>query len=189
MAVLNGNSLATFANLLRDLSVVFFKAEWDIEKRHLVKRKTQVYPGSIPVKLPNCRIPMYFKSDLRKTLDKIFEYEVIKQCHSHYSAPAMLVPQKNGKLRLVIDYRQLNKQTIKSCWPKPSIEENYETLEGSCYFSTLDLSWGLYQLPMEETSQDYTAFSTPLGSFKWLPCQWASPAVPTLFTLSWTKYS
>ena len=72
----------------------------------------------------------------------------------------MLVPKKNGKLRLVIDYRQLNKQTIKSCRPIPSIEEIFDTLEGSKYFTTIDMSWGFYQLPMAEESQDYTAFST-----------------------------
>ena len=80
----------------------------------------------------------------------------------------MLVPKKNGKLRLVLDYRQLNKQTIKSCWPIPSIEEFFDTLEGNEYFTTIDMSWGFYQLPMAEESQDYTAFRTPFGSFKWL---------------------
>ena len=80
----------------------------------------------------------------------------------------MLVPKKNGKLRLVIDYRQLNNQTIKSCWPIPSIEEIFDTLEGSAYFTIIDKSWGLYQLPMDIKSQNLTAFSTPFGSFKWL---------------------
>ena len=80
----------------------------------------------------------------------------------------MLVPKKNGKVRLVIDYRQLNKQTIKSTWPIPSIEEIFDTLEGSAYFTSIDISAGFYQVPMEEASQDYTAFSTPFGSLKWL---------------------
>ena len=80
----------------------------------------------------------------------------------------MLVPKKNSKSRLVIDYRQLNKQTIKSTWPIPSIEEKFDTLESSAYFTSIDMSAGFYQVPMEESSQDYTAFSTPIGSFKWL---------------------
>ena len=80
----------------------------------------------------------------------------------------MLVPKKNGKLRLFIDYRQLNKQTIESTWPIPSIEEIIDTLEGSAYFTSIDMSAGFYQVPIEESSQDYTAFSTPFGSFKWL---------------------
>ena len=80
----------------------------------------------------------------------------------------MLVPRKNGKLRLVSDYRQLNKQTSKSTWPIPSVEGIFDTLEGSAYFTSIDMYAGFYQVPMEESSQDYTAFSTPFGSFKWL---------------------
>ena len=74
---------------------------------------------------------MHFKSDLQEKLDNFLEHEHIEPSHSPYSAPAMLVPKKNGQLRLVIDYRQLNKQTIKSSWPIPSIEEIFDTLEGS----------------------------------------------------------
>ena len=80
----------------------------------------------------------------------------------------MLVPKKNGKLRSVIDYRPLNKQTIKSCLPIPSLEEIFDTSEGSEFFTTIDMSWGFYQLAMAEESQNYTAFSTLFGSFKWL---------------------
>ena len=80
----------------------------------------------------------------------------------------MLVPKKNGKLRLVINYRQLNKQTVKSCWPLPSVEEFFVTQKRSCCFSTIDMSWGFYQLPLETSSQGCIAFSTPFGPFKWL---------------------
>ena len=93
---------------------------------------------------------------------------MITTCDSPYSAPAMLVPKTNGNLRLVIDYRKLNEQTINSCWPIPSVEENFNTLQGSAYSKTKDMSWGLYQLPMEPKYRNYTAFSTPFGSFKWL---------------------
>ena len=159
--VMDEISHAKFAPLLRDFSVVFAKDEWDIGKCDLVQHRIKIYPGSTPVKLPNRRMPMHFKTDLQEKLDKFPE-------HGPYSVPAMLVPKENGKLKLVIDYRQLNKQTIESFWSIPSIEEIFDSLEGSCYFSTIDMSWGFYQLPMEEASQDYTAFSTPFGSFKWL---------------------
>ena len=179
--VMNESSHAKLAQLLRDSSVVFSKDERDMGKRDLVQHRIQVYPGSTPVKLPNRRMPMHFKTDLQENLDKFLEHELIEPCHSPYSAPVMLVPKKNGKLRLVIDYWQLNKQTIKSCWPIPSIEEIFDTLEGSCYFSTIDMSWGCYQLPMEEASQDYTAFSTPFGSFKWLRMPMGLTGSPNTF--------
>ena len=85
----------------------------------------------------------------------------------------MLVPKKNGNLRLIIEYRQLNKQTIKSTWPILSIEEIFDTLEGSAYFTSIDMSAGFYQV--------YTAFSTPFGSFKWLRMPMRVTGSPPIF--------
>ena len=92
--------------------------------------------------------------------------ELNTPCHSPYSAPAIIVPEKTGKLRLLLDYETLNKKTIKSCWPIPSIEVICDALQGSAYFTTLHMSWGLHQLPMEPDSQNHTPVSTPFGSFK-----------------------
>ena len=110
---------AQFAQLLRTFSDVFSKSEWDTGKCDLVQHKIDLYPGS----KPNRRMPKHFKKDLRQKTDKFLQHKLITPCHSPCSSPAMLVPKKNGKVRLVIDYRQLNKQTVKSCWPLPSVEE------------------------------------------------------------------
>ena len=92
-----------FAQLLRTFSDVFSKSELDIGKCDLVQHKIDLYSGSKPVKLPNRRMPMHFKKDLRQNIDKFLEHKLITPCHSPDSSPAMLVPKKNGKLRLVID--------------------------------------------------------------------------------------
>ena len=86
-------------------------------------------------------MPLHYKQDLQGKLDASLEKKLITPCPSPYSAPAMLVPKKNGKLRLGIYYRQLNEQTIKSCWPILSLEEIFDTLERSEYFTTIDISW------------------------------------------------
>ena len=78
----------------------------------------------------------------------------------------MLVPENNGKLRLVINYRQLNQKIVKSSWPIPSMAEIFDTLGGSSYFSTLDMSAGFHQVPTDKDSHGYTAFRTPFDSFK-----------------------
>ena len=126
-------------------------------------------------------MPMHFKADLRQKIDKFVEHKLITPCHSLYSSPALFPPKNSGKLRLVIDYQQLNKQTVRSCWPLPSVEEIFDTLEGGCFFSTIEMSWGFYQLPLEESSQDLTAFSTPFGSFKWLVMPMSLTGSPPVF--------
>ena len=157
-----------FGSLVEDFSDMISKSEWDLGKCDVTTHRIEVEPGSKPVKIPTRRIPLHYKEYLQKKIDVFLEKELITPCHSPYSAPAMLVPRKNGKLRLVIDYRQLNKQPIKSTWPIHLTEEIFDTLEGSAYFNSIDMSAGFYQVPKEEFSQDYTAFSTLFGSFKWL---------------------
>ena len=162
----NNNCRADFRNFIDDYSDIFSNNQWDLGKCDAISHRIDVKRGSQPKKLPNRRMPVHYKEVLKEKIDAFMSKELITPCHSPYSAPAMLVPKKNRKLRLVIDYRKLNEQTIKSCWPLPSIEEIFDTLQGSAYFTTKDMSWGFYQLPMEPKSQNYTAFSTPFGSFK-----------------------
>ena len=151
-----------------DFGDIFSINRWDLGNCDATSHRKDVKPGSQPIKLPNRRMTVQHKDDLEEKLDAFITKGLITACHSPYSAPAMLVPKKNGKLRLVLDYRKLNEQTTKSCWPMPSFEEIFDTLQGSAYFTTIDMSWGSYQLPMEPKSQNNTAFSTPFGSFNWL---------------------
>ena len=135
---------AHFAQLLCTFSDVFLKSEWDIGKCDLVQHKVDLHPVcSKLVKLPKCRMPMHFKKNPRQGIDNFSDHKLITPCHSPCSSTAMVVPKKNGKLKLVIDHRQLNKQMVCSCWPLPSVGEIFDTLEGSFYFSTTDMSWGL----------------------------------------------
>ena len=138
-----------FDSLIDDILGVFSKNEWDVGKCDETSHKIDVYPGSRPVKLSNRRMPPNYKEDLRKKHHAFLEKDLITPCHSPYSAPATLVPKKNVKLRLLNNYRQFNNKTIKSCWPIPSKEEIFDTLEGKAYFTTMEMSWGFYQLPMD----------------------------------------
>ena len=170
-----------FESLVKEFSDIFSKLEWDLGKCDVTTHRIEVEPGSKPVKIPTRRMPLHYKEVLQKKIDVFLEKELLTPCHSPYSAPAILVPKKNGKLRLVNDYRQLNEQTIKSTWPIPSIEEIFDTLEGSAYFTSIDKSAGFYQVPMQESSQDYTAFSTPFGSIKWLRMPMGLTGSPPIF--------
>ena len=163
---INNNCRADFRNLIDDYGDSFSINQRDLGKCDATSQIIKVKTGSQLIKLPNRRMAVHYKDDLKEKIDAFMNKELITPCHSPYSAPSMLVTKRNGKLRLAIDYRKLNEQTIKSRWPIPSIEEVFDTLQGSAYFTTIDLSWGLYQLPMEPKSQNYTGFKTLFGSFK-----------------------
>ena len=115
-------------------------------------------------------MPLRCKEQLKnqKKIDVSLENDKITPCYSSYSEQAMLITEKNGKLGLFIDCRQLNKQAIKYTWPILSIEEIFDKLEGSACFNSVDMYAGFYQFPMQETSQEYIAVSTPVEFFKWL---------------------
>ena len=85
---------------------------------------------------------------------------MIKESLSPYNSPLLLVPKKDGSWRLVIDYRQLNKQTVPDRLPMPHFEEALTHLSGAKISSSLDLLSGYYQVPLAEGSKPLTAFSS-----------------------------
>lgn len=100
---------------------------------------------------------------VRKHLQELLDAGVIRESESPFSSPIVVVKKKNGDIRLCIDYRKLNLQTIKDAYPLPNLEESFSALSGAKWFSVLDLKSGYYQIEMHEEDQAKTAFVTPLG--------------------------
>ena len=91
------------------------------------------------------------------------EKGLIEPSHSAWSAPAVLVPKRDGSTRFCIDYRRLNQVTIPDSHPLPKIDDTLEALGGSCWFSTLDLS-GFHQVSIAEEDRPKTAFLIPASN-------------------------
>ena len=79
---------------------------------------------------------------LKEFVENLQENNLIEPTHSEWAAPTVLVPKKDGSYRLVIDYRKLNAQTVKTSWHLPRISDILASLEGSSFFSSLDLATG-----------------------------------------------
>ena len=97
-------------------------------------------------------------------MEGLAEADLIPPTHSDWAAPSILVPKKDGTYRLVVDYRGLNRQIEKTCWPLPRINDMIDSLEGNMFFSSLDLTSG-YMAPKED-SQNLTACITPICLYK-----------------------
>ncbi len=100
---------------------------------------------------------------VRKHLQELLDTGVIRDSESSFSSPIVVVRKKNGDIRLCVDYRKLNLQTIKDAYALPNLEDTFSALTGSCWFSVLDLKSGYYQIEVEESDKNKTAFVCPLG--------------------------
>lgn len=107
------------------------------------------------------------KQEVQVTLDDLLKKGIISMSDSPYASPIVLVRKKNGQLRMCVDYRALNKITVRDRFPLPVIEDCLEYLGNKKYYTTLDLKNGFHQVPMHEDSKPLTAFVTPMGQFEY----------------------
>lgn len=105
---------------------------------------------------------------VRQKIKELLDKNIIKESNSQYASPIIAVPKKNGEIRLCVDYRELNKITVKDKYPLPLIEEQLDKLAGKRYFTSLDLVAGFHQIPIHPNSTHITAFVTPDGLYEYL---------------------
>ena len=99
----------------------------------------------------------------------MLEVGVIKPSKSAWSSAVVLVWKKDGGLRFCIDFHQLNSQTQKDAFLLPQIQDAIDALTGSKYYTTVDLLSGFWQMPMEESLNQYTAFT--VGMLEFFQCE------------------
>ena len=134
-----------------------------------------------PIKQLPRRLPNALKPVVEEQVQEMLQNDVIEPSKSPWASPIVLVKKKDGSWRFCIDFRKLNEVTIKDAYPLPQVNDLIDTLSGHKYFTTLDLASGYWQVPMEESSQEKTAFVIPGGNifhFKRLPFGLCN-AVPT----------
>ncbi|GJV50133.1 putative reverse transcriptase domain-containing protein [Tanacetum coccineum] len=118
-----------------------------------------------------------FSSQLQELQDKGF----IRLSHSPWGAPMLFVKKKDGSFRMCIDYRELNKLTIKNQYPLPRINDLFDQLQGSCFFSKIDLRSGYHQLRVHEDDIPKTAFRTRYGHFEFTVMPFGLTNAPAVF--------
>jgi hypothetical protein len=105
--------------------------------------------------------------ELKKQLEELLEKKCIRPSVSPWGAPVLLVKKKEGSMRLCIDYRQLNKVTIKNKYPLPRINDLMDQLVGACVFGKIDLRSGYHQIRVKAEDISKTAFRTRYGHYEY----------------------
>ncbi|GBG64708.1 hypothetical protein CBR_g46251 [Chara braunii] len=124
---------------------------------------------------------------LRAQLDDLLAKGWIRPSCSPYGGPVLFIRKKNKDLRLCIDYRKLNAQTIKNVGPLPRIDDLLERLGGAKYFSKLDLKSGYHQIEIQPRDRYKTASKTRYWHFEWIAMCFGLTNAPTTFQAAMTK--
>ncbi|GBG82650.1 hypothetical protein CBR_g35015 [Chara braunii] len=129
--------------------------------------------------------PYRYSLTARKTaLQRIREFEAngwIEPATGPWSFPVVLVPKKNGPVRICIDYRKLNDITIKDVYPLPRIDDLLDAIGCANYFSKFDIRYGFHHILVKEENRPKTAFILFEGTWQWVRCPMGICNAPATF--------
>ncbi|KAL5542066.1 hypothetical protein UlMin_009776 [Ulmus minor] len=119
--------------------------------------------------------------ELQIQLQELLNKGFIRPSYSPWGAPVLFVKKKDGTLRMCIDYRELNKLTIKNKYPLPRIDDLFDQLKGAANFSKIDLRSGYHQLRIKDNDVPKTTFQTRYGHYEFLVMPFGLTNAPAAF--------
>lgn len=134
-----------------------------------------------PVSQRPRRLAYREKIEIDKQVDEWLKNGTIVPSSSEYASPLVLVPKKNGKYQLCVEYRELNRKTVHDRYPMPIVQDQIDQLHGAKLFSTIDLKDGFHHVPVNEDSRKYTAFVTPDGQYEFTKMPFGLTNAPAVF--------
>ncbi|GJU36895.1 putative reverse transcriptase domain-containing protein [Tanacetum coccineum] len=146
-----------------------------------VEFRIDLIPGAAPVARAPYRLAPSEMKELSKQLQELSEKGFIRPSSSPWGAPVLFVKKKDGSFRMCIDYRELNKLTIKNRYPLPRIDDLFDQLQGSSVYSKIDLRSGYHQLRIREEDIPITAFRTRYGHYEFQVMPFGLTNAPAVF--------
>ncbi|GKC40568.1 putative reverse transcriptase domain-containing protein, partial [Tanacetum coccineum] len=121
--------------------------------------------------------------ELAEQLKELFDKGFIRPSLSPWGAPVLFFKKKDGSFRMCIDYRELNKLTLKNSYPLPRIDDLFNQLQGSSIYSKIDLRSGYHQLRVREEDIPKTAFRTRYGHYEFQVMPFGLTKAPAINTV------
>ena len=175
------NQESRLAGLLTKFSDVFSVDNDDVGNTKLVEHSIPVLDGTRPIRQPPHRLGPHKEEEAERQINKLLDKGLIEPASGACSSPVVLVKKKDDSWRFCIDYRRLNTVTIQDAYPLPRIDDSLDALAGSRFFSTLDLTSGYWQVPLDEDTREKSAFITRSGLWKWKVLPFGLTSAPATF--------
>lgn len=134
-----------------------------------------------PIAVPPYRLNPTKKELMKQEIDKMLDDDVIEECESAWCSPALMVPKPDGSIRFCVDYRRVNAITKSDAYPMPRIDELLQSTKRNCFMSSLDLRSSYWQVSVQESDRDKTAFVCPLGTYRFKKMPFGLKNAPATF--------
>ena len=163
----------------RKYPTVFAEGVGCLEGKYHIK----IDPNIDPVQHTPRRVPIAMREQLKSTLDQLAKQNILAPVTTPtpWISSLVIVPKKDGTLRLCIDPKDLNKAILRENYPLPTIEEVATRLHGAKLFSTLDVRCGFWHVELDEPSSYLTTFNTPFGRYRWKRMPFGISSAPEVF--------
>lgn len=181
MSQSTGHDHPDIASLLSEYSDVFQDIPAGLPPERKTAHAIPMKPGTQPISKSMYRLSPSENREVKRQIEEGLHMGWIQASESPWAAPILFVHKKGGGLRMCIDYRALNKVTIRNQYPLPRIDDMFDSLHKAKYFTSLDLASGYHQIRIPEEDREKTAFRTPFGLFEYKVLSFGLTNAPATF--------
>ncbi|GJY60922.1 putative reverse transcriptase domain-containing protein [Tanacetum coccineum] len=167
--------------IVQDFPEVFPEDLPGLPPTRQVEFQIDLIPGAAPVARAPYRLAPSEMKELSEQLKELSDKGFIRPSSSPWGAPVLFVKKKDGSFRMCIDYRELNKLTVKNRYPLPRIDDLFDQLQGSSVYLKIDLRSGYHQRRVREGDIPKTAFRTRYGHYEFQVMPFGLTNAPAVF--------
>ncbi|TYK28801.1 ty3-gypsy retrotransposon protein [Cucumis melo var. makuwa] len=167
--------------VVRDYPDVFPEELPGLPPHREVEFAIELESSTTPISRALYRMAPVELKELKVQLQELLDEGFIRPSVSPWGAPVLFVKKKDGSMHLCIDYRELNKVTVKNRYPLPRIDDLFDQLQGATVFSKIDLRSGYHQLRIKDGDVPKTAFRSRYGHYEFIVMSFGLTNAPTVF--------
>ncbi|KAA0033475.1 pol protein [Cucumis melo var. makuwa] len=167
--------------VVRDYPDVFPEELPGLPPHREVEFAIELELGTVPISRAPYRMAPAELKELKVQLQELLNKGFIRPSVSPWGVPVLFVKKKDGSMRLCIDYRELNKVTVKNRYPLPRIDDLFDQLQGATVFSKIDLRSGYHQLRIKDGDVPKIAFRSRYGHYEFIVMSFGLTNAPAVF--------